>query len=243
MAMIRALLIDLDGVIRLWRAQEDPVAEASFGLPPGTVRRIAFAPERLQPIITGQVTDETWREQIRAAIARQFPQADAAGAVAWWSSPYGEVDGAVLELIGACWRQTVVVLVTNATSRLPDDLRRLGLSAVFDHVVNSSAVGAAKPGPAIFGAALAVAGVEAAEALFVDDAPEHVEAARRLGLAGHHDTDPAGLRSELLAYARGCLCSARSSRTAWAGKMARSYGPTSSSGARGSAARSTTWRR
>ena len=61
-----------------------------------------------------------------------------------------------------------VVLITNATSRLSDDLRRLGLDGAFDHVVNSSAVGAAKPDPAIFRTALAVAGVEVADALFVD---------------------------------------------------------------------------
>lgn len=196
--MLRALLIDLDGVIRLWRSQEDPAAEATFGLPAGTVRQVAFAPERLQPVITGRVTDEIWRAQIRTEIARQFPQADAAGAVAWWSSPYGEVDAAVLELVSACRRRAAVVLVTNATSRLPDDLRRLGLSAAFDHVINSSAVGAAKPDPAIFGAALAAASVVAADALFVDDTSAHVEAAQRLGLAAHHYTGPVALREELL---------------------------------------------
>lgn len=197
--MIRALLIDLDGVIRTWRAQEDPATEASFGLPPGAIRRVAFAPERLLPAITGQVADTVWREQIRAELARQFPDADAAAAVGWWSSPYGEVDADVLELLRACRQQAAVALITNATSRLPDDLRRLGIAGAFDHVINSSAVGAAKPEPAIFTAALAAAGVVAAEALFVDDTPGHVEAARRLGLSAHHYRGAAGLRDELLA--------------------------------------------
>jgi putative hydrolase of the HAD superfamily len=197
--MIRAVLIDLDGVIRTWRAQEDPAAEAGFGLPPGALRRVAFAPELLLPAITGRVADATWREQIRAELARRFPGADAAAAVDWWSSPYGEVNAEVLELLRACRRRAAVALVTNATSRLPDDLRRLGIAGAFDHLVNSSAVGAAKPEPAIFAAALAAAGVAAAEALFVDDTLGHVEAARRLGLAAHHYTGAAGLRDELLA--------------------------------------------
>lgn len=201
--MTRALLIDLDGVIRLWRSQEDPAAEAAFGLPPGTVRRVAFAPERLLPAITGRLADAAWRAQIGVEIARQFPGADAAGAVSWWSSPYGEVDGAVVDLVRACRQRAAVVLVTNATSRLPDDLRRLGLAGAFDHVINSSVVGAAKPEPAIFGAALAAAGVEAAEALFVDDTPGHVAAARGLGLAAHHYIGAARLGDEL--RARGLL--------------------------------------
>ena len=195
--MLRALLIDLDGVIRLWRSQEDPAAEASFGLPPGSVRRVAFAPERLQPVITGQIRDEVWRSQIRDQLALEFPEANAAAAVGWWSSPYGEVDSAVLEMIGACRSRAAVVLISNATSRLPDDLRRLGLDGAFDHVVNASVVGAAKPDPAIFRAALAAAGVEAADALFVDDTPGHVEAARLLGIACHHYHGPEALRDEL----------------------------------------------
>lgn len=57
MSVARALLIDLDGVIRTWRSQEDPDRERGFGLPPGAIRRIAFAPEWLMPAITGQIAD------------------------------------------------------------------------------------------------------------------------------------------------------------------------------------------
>jgi hypothetical protein len=81
--MPHALLIDLDGVIRVWRTQEDPAAEAAFGLPPGAVRRVAFAPQRLQPVISGQISDELWRNQIHTQLAKEFPDGDAAGAVAW----------------------------------------------------------------------------------------------------------------------------------------------------------------
>jgi hypothetical protein len=58
-------------------------------------------------------------------------------------------------------------------------LRRLGIATAFDHIINSSVVGAAKPDPAIFAAA---------------GAP----VARRLGLTGH-DTGAAKLRDRLQA--------------------------------------------
>jgi putative hydrolase of the HAD superfamily len=199
--MIQALLIDLDGVIRTWRSQDDPEAERSFGLPAGAIRRVAFAPERLLPAITGQVADSIWREQIAAALARQFPDADVAGAVRWWSASAGAVDQDVLALVAGCRQRARVVLVTNATSRLPEDLRRLGLDTAFDQVINSAVVGAAKPDRAIFAAALAAAGVDAADALFVDDTPGHVEVARRLGMAVHRYAGAAELRQVLRAHA------------------------------------------
>jgi len=197
MALARALLIDLDGVIRCWHGQDDPDTERGFGLPPGSVRRIAFAPERLLPAITGTISDGAWRTQIGAALAQEFPDADTAGALRWWSASPGQVDLDVLELVTMCRRSSPVILVTNATSRLPDDLHRLGLATAFDHVINSSSIGVAKPEPTIFAAALAAAGVAAPTALFVDDSPANVEAARHLGLIGHQYIGVTELRGAL----------------------------------------------
>lgn len=103
----------------------------------------------------------------------------------------------MLELVTACRRRGPVVLVTNATSRLPDDLHQLGLTTAFDAVMNSSSIGVAKPDPKIFAAALAVAGVPAPDALFVDDTLANVEAARHLGVIGHHYVGVTELRQAL----------------------------------------------
>jgi len=48
--------------------------------------------------------------------------------------------------------------------------------------IYSCRVGASKPDPAIYRAALDAVGVRAAEALYIDDIAEYVEAARRVGL-------------------------------------------------------------
>ena len=58
-------------------------------------------------------------------------------------------------------------------------------------------VGAAKPDPAHFHAALAIAGARSEDALYADDRPELVEAARTLGIDGFVVTDPELLASEL----------------------------------------------
>lgn len=59
----------------------------------------------------------------------------------------------------------------------------------FDLVMMSNEVGLIKPDPAIFTTALELLDVPPAQALFIDDIAENVEAARALGIAGlvHHD--------------------------------------------------------
>jgi putative hydrolase of the HAD superfamily len=183
--MIQALLIDLDGVLRIWNPERDRQAEQIAGLPAGALRQALFAPDILTPAITGQITDEAWRIAIADRLHTQFPNADADRAVTLWSESSGEIDAAVLEVVRACRKNVPVALITNATSRLPYDLQRLSVVGEFDHIINSSIVGAIKPEPAIFTAALQAVNVAPATALFVDDSPGHVEAALQMGIVGH----------------------------------------------------------
>lgn len=194
---LRALLIDLDGVIRHWDPENATHAEAEAGLPPGAIRRAAFSPELLTPAITGRVSDEQWRQAVQDRLRGEYPAADAALAVRLWSEPCGRVDGAALALITQCRAKARAILVTNATTRLSRDLARLGLGSAFDSVVNSSEVGSAKPDQTIFTEALRRAGVAAEAALFVDDSPANVAAASALGLHGHLHAGADDLRRTL----------------------------------------------
>jgi putative hydrolase of the HAD superfamily len=77
-----------------------------------------------------------------------------------------------------------VIVVSNWDASLPAALDSTGLSPLVDAVLTSATVGAAKPDPAIFERALAVAGVAAADALHVGDSlAEDVEGARRAQIA------------------------------------------------------------
>jgi len=59
--------------------------------------------------------------------------------------------------------------------------------------IYSCAVGASKPDPLIYREALRVSKVRASEAVYIDDIPAYVEAARQLGLSGIHYQSPAQL--------------------------------------------------
>jgi putative hydrolase of the HAD superfamily len=196
--MHRALLIDLDGVLRSWPTSHDQALEQATGIAASTIRTVAFAPELLAPAITGRCRDAEWRERIAAHLQHTYPAEQVAEAVRRWSTP-GHVDGGVLALVRACRTRARIVLITNATSRLAQDLAHHDLTDEFDAIINSAEVGAAKPAPAIFAAALQAAGVAATHALFVDDTAGHVAAASALGIPSHHFQDTAGLQAALQA--------------------------------------------
>lgn len=194
---VQALLIDLDGVLRLWEPDNAIQAELQGGLPAGAIFAAAFAPDLLNTVITGHVDDPTWRSMVVERLAVHHPQANATLAVSMWSESAGQVDYHVLDIVRRARKRVTVVLVTNATSRLSSDLDRLGLHGEFDHIVNSADIGAAKPGIEIFDAALQMASVSPHQAVFVDDTEANVKAASLLGFNGHLYTDPSRLDETL----------------------------------------------
>jgi putative hydrolase of the HAD superfamily len=81
----KALLIDLDGVIRNWRSSDKSI-EGRYGLPIGSMREAAFSPELVEPAISGAISDEEWRARIAEKLGRKFGATRAVDAVAEWTS-------------------------------------------------------------------------------------------------------------------------------------------------------------
>jgi putative hydrolase of the HAD superfamily len=93
---------------------------------------------------------------------------------------FPEVPGALRELRALGLR---LVVVSNWDVSLHERLAETGLAPLVDGAVASAEVGAAKPDPAIFVAALELAGVRPEEALHVGDSPvEDGEGARAAGM-------------------------------------------------------------
>lgn len=134
--------------------------------------------------VTGTITDQAWRRSIAARLESQHGPA-ARAAVAQWSQAVGQVDADVLHLVRPVRLMIPTGLVTNATTRLDDDLAALGLHGEFDEVVNSAQVGHAKPEREVFLTACSRLGVQPAECLFVDDTAANLESAAALGRRTH----------------------------------------------------------
>jgi HAD superfamily hydrolase (TIGR01509 family) len=76
-----------------------------------------------------------------------------------------------------------LALISNCSHSTRPTVQRLGLDRAFDAVILSFEVGAKKPQPAIYRAALeALDGVDPSTALFVDDQARYCDGARDLGL-------------------------------------------------------------
>lgn len=180
---VLGLLCDLDGVVRLWPAHPVTTAEDAAGLPRGSIHEMAFAADLLPLAITGRMSDEVWREEVTNRLRAAYREADARGAVAGWSASPGAINQPVLDLLRR--RRVPVALVTNATSRLPQDLAALGLDGEFDHIINSSRIGVAKPQRGIFEAALQALNLQADQVLFIDDDARHVAAAKEMDIRSY----------------------------------------------------------
>jgi putative hydrolase of the HAD superfamily len=194
--VIRAVLIDLDGVVRRWAPWEP---EEALGVTRDDVTAVAFDEDVLQNVVTGGVTDEQWREEVAVRLEAAHGPAGRR-AMEGWSAPIGEVDADVLAIVQALREVVPVALVSNATSRLESDLDQLGIADAFDLIVNSSRIGFAKPDERIFRHAAGQLDVSLDECLFIDDTLRHVEGASRLGLRTIHFTGAADLRRAVVEF-------------------------------------------
>lgn len=191
--MLGPLVVDLDGVLRIWDPAIIADAETTNRLPAGRLAQAAFGNlDRLERAITGFITDEEWREEIAHELEASY---GAAGrrAVDQWSSPAGRADEAVLAVLRRERRHRRIALFSNATSRLDADLDRLGISSEIDVVFNSSSLGLAKPSSEAFEAVADALATDPSECLFVDDTSANVLAAQRIGFQAHHYVDPGSL--------------------------------------------------
>ena len=117
-------------------------------------------------------------EILSGALGREVSAEEMMGAIRF--RPFPDAAPALAELRGVGLR---LVCVSNWDFSLPDVLDRCGLGGGLDGVVTSAAVGARKPDPRIFQAALELVGCAAGEALHVGDTPaEDLAGARAAGI-------------------------------------------------------------
>ncbi|MFE2584891.1 HAD-IA family hydrolase [Streptomyces sp. NPDC059378] len=191
-----AVLCDVDGVLRHWPAHNE--IEHAHGLPVGALAAAAFAPARIHPAITGEITDEQWRSAVAADLANSCGSKERAhAAVAAWSELLPLVDQELVDLLTRVRDVASVALGSNGTTRLEQDLARQGLDSLAHTVVNTARIGVAKPDPRVYRIAAERVGATAEGCLFIDDTEANVTAARDAGMAALHYRDVDELRMAL----------------------------------------------
>ena len=163
---------DLDDAWAKWMTPEGPAhsnasrSEAAFAALRGEI-----AATRLRA--AGADCDQPTLDRISSRIAELEGEAD--------NYMLYDDTAPALEALGQRGVQSLIV--SNHVWQLPEIIRGLGVSACFEGVITSARAGFRKPHPAIFEAALRLAGTTADETIYVGDSYRHdVEGARGVGM-------------------------------------------------------------
>ncbi|MCC5578140.1 HAD-IA family hydrolase [Microtetraspora sp. AC03309] len=192
------MLCDFDGVLRFHDPKVQSRIDQAYGLAPGTVLKTALSPALMGPASLGQITCEEWEASLIIAFAEILDSPErAVRLVEEFAAVPAWIDEQVRDLLAQTRRRMPVVLVTNATTRLEEDLDRLGMAGFADAVVSSARVGVVKPDRRIYEIAAELAGAAPERCLFVDDRAENVAGAVALGMTGVVYRDFADLRTAL----------------------------------------------
>lgn len=182
MQRVEAVILDLGNVLvfhdnpRLYRA-----LGARAGRSEIEVAAILAEPGLFQDISRGRLDGEGIRRAVCRALAIDLPMDEF---VSLWCCHFTRND-AIFPLVEGLIGRVKLLLLSNTNALHTEYLRpRLPVLARFDHLLFSNEVGLIKPEPAFYQEALARAGVSPAAAVFFDDHPPFVEAARALGIQG-----------------------------------------------------------
>jgi len=137
---IKSVFFDFDEVVRTWEHEFDGLSDYS-GIPLDTFVEIAFDPLRYEAAIRGKELAESWWTEIARVLGERFPARNVEQAMQYLAGRNGELVPGMVELVEACKAKASVALFSNATSRLNEEIKSLGIDGLFDHVVNTSEVG------------------------------------------------------------------------------------------------------
>lgn len=194
--LIKAIIFDFGRVI----SAQKPLSlfrryEEELGLPPDSINRIMFGSAAWQDALLGRRTAEEFWYAIGPQL--NLPTLQEIDAFRRRYLADEAINDGVLALIRRLHGRYKLAVLSNSPPGLARWLADWGIGDLFDVVFCSGDEGIVKPDPAAFRITLARLGVAPGEAVFIDDTPVHVEAARALGLHGIVFTTAEVLEREL----------------------------------------------
>ena len=203
---IRAVLLDFGGVYTSSPFAVFADAAAEIGATPERVIGLVFGPydrdtdhpwHRLE---RGEIALLDARQEIMSLATEAGLSFDPLAILARMARGGGAREAVVAATRRLRARGLRTALVTNNAREFSAGWRSLiPIAELFDAVIDSSEVGVRKPDPAIFSLALReLGGIAPEHAVFLDDFPGNVAAARRLGMHGVLvEDDPSSALAEL----------------------------------------------
>ena len=183
--MFKALVLDLDGVIRHLDLEIAERAAQSIGFSYNELMNTLWYNDYSYELLCGRSTREEWWEHVHKFDRRL----DGVSQDVLWNEVFERsyLDRELIEYVRGLKGTLTTGILTNCDRESKIQiLDELGNDHPFDYVVSSSDLGAAKPEPEAFNGLLDRIGVEAEQCLFFDDAHANVEGAREAGILAYH---------------------------------------------------------
>jgi putative hydrolase of the HAD superfamily len=177
---VRAVCWDLGGVLlRTSDWSKRRAWEVRLGLHPGALEQRIFDGRIGRRAMLGQATAADVWDDLARGLGLSAPDRDQLAADFFSGD---RLDATLMEYIAVLRARVRTGLISNAWAGIRQVLGDGGGETTFHEMIISAEVGLAKPDPAIFQLALARLNVPAAAAIFVDDVPANLEAARAIGM-------------------------------------------------------------
>jgi epoxide hydrolase-like predicted phosphatase len=178
---IRAVIWDLGEVIlRTENSLPRQLLAREYGKETAELEKMIFNPSEDQKACTGEISeDEFWKISLASLnlseeTLRDFPRR-------FWGGDC--VDQKVLDFISGLRPRYRTGLLSNAWSNVRVQISEyFDYLPLFDEIIFSYEVGLAKPDPRIYRLMLEKLGVQATEAIFIDDNLKNVKSAAELGI-------------------------------------------------------------
>tara|TARA_B110000967_G_C18698676_1_gene466681 strand:+ start:95 stop:715 length:621 start_codon:yes stop_codon:yes gene_type:complete len=193
MKNIKAIIFDLGAVILNINYQNTIDAFTKLGVQnASTFYSKKVQTELFNQIETGRITAEefliTLQRKTNKATINQVKEA--------WNAMLLDLPDDRIELIKVLKSKYRIYLLSNTNSIHIDAFKKqLGIvkwqefSDLFDKMYLSHEVGMRKPNAEIFEHILAEQKLKAEEVFFIDDSPQHIEGAKKIGIQTHHLLD------------------------------------------------------
>ncbi len=188
------IIFDLGGVILNIDYQRTIKAFTNLGISDfASTYTHLHQPELFDGFERGEVSEDVLRASLRKKLPQHTSDAEIDAA---WNAMLLDLPVERLQLLGSLHRQRRIFLLSNTNTihvrafgtRIAQDHGPAGLAPFFEKTYYSCDMGMRKPEERIFLAVTAAHGLEPSQTLFIDDSPQHVEGARRAGLAAYHLT-------------------------------------------------------
>jgi putative hydrolase of the HAD superfamily len=194
--MIRSIILDLGRVLVPFDFGRGYARMSErTGLAPGEIRSRIAASGLVPQLESGRIGDEEFVSRVTAMMGVQMGMTEFSE---FWSSIFLPETLIPEEWVRNLRTRYRTVLLSNTNGIHYAMLRaKYSILEHFDAYVLSHEVGAMKPDPKIYAAAIEAAQARPEECFFTDDVAEFVEGARAAGIDAVHFVDAAKLRADL----------------------------------------------